>query len=65
MFTTFDKAWIPALLSLGSAVVLGMTGAGEGPTADQIGQIGTLGSAAIVAGIQAVLVYLIPNKPAA
>jgi hypothetical protein len=65
MFTTFDKAWIPALVSLLGAVVLGVTGAGDGPSADQINAIGGLGSAAIVAALQGVLVYLIPNKPAA
>jgi hypothetical protein len=57
-----DKAWVAGIVGLVSAVVLQMTGSGDGPTAEQIGGIGEMASSLVVAAINMGLVYLVPNK---
>jgi hypothetical protein len=66
MFTHFDKALTAGIVGLISAVVLQMTGAGAGPTPDQVANVatqsGTLVSSLVIAAINAALVYIVPNK---
>jgi hypothetical protein len=65
MITGMDKAWVAGIVGLVSAVILQMTGAGEGPTPEQIGGIGDMASALVVAAINMGLVWLVPNKATA
>lgn len=66
MFTHYDKAWMAGIVGLISSIVLQMTGAGAGPTPDQVagvaGQTGSIVSSLVVAAINMGLVWLIPNK---
>jgi hypothetical protein len=66
MFAGKQKAWMAALVGLVSATVLQLTGSGEGPTPDQIsgfaGITGEIVVGLVVAGVNYVLVYMIPNK---
>lgn len=69
MFSGKEKAWTAALVGLVSAVVLQMTGSGAGPTPDQIagfgGMTGEIIAGLVVGGVNALLVYLVPNTPQA
>jgi hypothetical protein len=66
MFTTIDKALVAGIVGLISAVVLQMTGSGDGPTADQVAQVGAQAgewiTSLVVAAINMGLVWLIPNR---
>lgn len=57
MLTTWDKALVPFVLAMvGLGVYFGML------TKDQAASLGSAVIPAIVAAIQAVLVFLVPNK---
>lgn len=66
MFAGKEKAWIAALIGLVSAFVLQMTGSGAGPTPEMLtdfgGMTGEIVSSLVVAGINAFMVYLVPNS---
>jgi hypothetical protein len=62
MITGMDKAWVAGIVGLVSAVVLQMTGAGDGPTPDQVAGIGDMAKTLIVGALNMALVYIVPNK---
>jgi hypothetical protein len=62
MFSGMDKAWVAGIVGLVSAIVLQMTGSGEGPTPDQVSGIGDMAASLVVAAINMGLVWLVPNK---